>query len=41
MAFDPLADRTVALGFLRRPFWKDGTIVSADEARLEVAALRA
>jgi len=39
VAWDPVADRTVALGFLRRAFWKDGTLVRAGEVELEVAAL--
>jgi folate-binding protein YgfZ len=40
-AFDPLAGRTLALAFLRRAFWKPGTIVRAGELPLEVAELHA
>jgi folate-binding protein YgfZ len=40
VAWDPLADRTVALGFVRRPWWKDGTVVQAAGSELEVNALR-
>ena len=40
VAFDPLAERTVALGFLRRAFWAAGTVVRAAEVELEVAELK-
>jgi hypothetical protein len=39
-AWDPVAQRTVALGFLRRPWWKDGTVVAAGGVELTVRALR-
>jgi len=40
-AFDPLTQRTLALGFLRRAFWKPGSVVRAGELPLEVAELHA
>jgi folate-binding protein YgfZ len=40
VSWDPLAQRTVALGFVRRPWWKDGTVVKAGEVDLVVAPLR-
>jgi len=39
-AWDPLADRTVALGFLKRAFWPAGTVVRAGPVELAVAELR-
>jgi len=41
VAWDPLADRTVALGFVRRPWWKDGTVVRAGTVELAVVAPQA
>ncbi len=40
VAWDPLEQRTLALGFLRRPWWKDGTVVKAGGVELGVAPLR-
>jgi folate-binding protein YgfZ len=40
VAWDALQGRTVALGFVRRPFWKDGTLLRAGEVELRVSALR-
>jgi folate-binding protein YgfZ len=36
VAFDPLAGRTRALGFVRRAFWKEGTAVSTGAVELHV-----
>jgi folate-binding protein YgfZ len=40
VAWDPVSERTVALGFVRRPFWKDGTVLRAGDVELGVAELR-
>jgi folate-binding protein YgfZ len=39
VAWDPLADRTVALGFIKRAFWPAGTLVRAGTVELAVAEL--
>jgi folate-binding protein YgfZ len=39
-AFDPLEERTLALGFLRRAFWPAGTVVRTGKVELEVAELK-
>jgi folate-binding Fe-S cluster repair protein YgfZ len=40
-AWDPLAERTVALGFLKRAFWPAGSVVRAGDAELTVTELKA
>ncbi|HEX5011433.1 MAG TPA: hypothetical protein VFY71_13645 [Planctomycetota bacterium] len=40
VAWDPLTERTVALGFLKRAFWPAGTVVRAGDAELTVATLK-
>ena len=40
-AVDPVARRTLGLGYVRRAFWEPGTVLRAGDAELTVAALPA